>query len=86
MSTTSPAQRQAASRARKKAAGFTRITLRFDAETAARLRRLTKRDGSPQATVVAAALALFDDKKLLADIMAWAAAQRAAKAAAEQAQ
>ena len=48
----SSAQRQAVSRAKKKAAGFVRFTLRFDARTAARLRRLARSDGTTQARVV----------------------------------
>ena len=81
MSTTPPAQRQTASRAKKKASGFVRLTLRFDSETASRLRRLAKRNGTPQAMVVAAALALVDNPQLVRDVQAWAAA-RAAKAPA----
>ena len=82
MSSTPPAQRQAASRAKKKAAGFTRITIRLDAQTTARLRRLAKRDGTPQAAAIAAGLYLLENKELMRDVREWVATQRAAKAAA----
>lgn len=79
MTNTPPAaRRQAASRAKKKAAGFVRLTLSFDGKTVARLRRLAKGDGTTQARVIEAALALVDNKQLLKDIQAWAA-ERAAK-------
>lgn len=78
--TLSGAQRQAASRAKKKSAGFVRLTLRFDSETAARLRRVAKSNETTQAQVVKAALILFDNKQLLKDVQAWAA-ERKSKAA-----
>ena len=68
-----PAQRQAACRAKKKSEGFVSVTLRLDARTTARLRRLAKTDGTTQACVIAAALALVDNKPLLDDVLAWAA-------------
>lgn len=74
-----PSERQATSRAKKKAAGFVRTTLRLDSKTIARLRRLAKRDGVPQAKIIEAALLLFESKELLKDVQAWAAAQREAK-------
>lgn len=75
-----PAERQAASRTRKKGDGFVRTTLRLDAKTIARLRRLAKRDDCPQATVIAAALVLVDNRQLLQDVKAWAAERQAATA------
>lgn len=68
-----PAQRQAACRANKKAAGFVSVTLRLDAETTARLRRLAKADDTTQACVIAAALALVDNKPLLKQVLTWTA-------------
>ncbi len=73
----SPARRQAASRARFKAEGFARITLRLDSKTTARLRRLAKQQGATQAGVVAMALQLLDSPGLVRDIRAWAAARKA---------
>lgn len=75
--TLSGAQRQAASRAQKKSAGFVRLTLRFDSKTAARLRRMAKSHETTQAHVIEAALVLFDNKQLLKDIKAWTAERKA---------
>lgn len=71
--TLSDAQRQAASRAKKKSAGYIRITLRFNSKTVARLRRIAKSNETTQAQVVEVALALFDNKQLLKNVQAWAA-------------
>lgn len=78
--TLSGAQRQAASRAKKKSGGYIRLTLRFNGKTVARLRRIAKSNETTQAQVVEAALALLDNKQLLKDVQAWAA-DRNAKAA-----
>lgn len=74
--TLSGAQRQAVSRAKKKSAGYVRLTLRFDSKTAARLRRLAKSNATTQAQVIEAALVLFDNKQLLKDIQAWGAERK----------
>lgn len=75
--TLTSAQRQAASRAKKKSAGFVRLTLRFDSKTAARLRRIAKSHQTTQAHVIEAALVLFDNQQLLKDIKAWTAERKA---------
>lgn len=75
--TLSGAQRQAASRAKKKSAGFARLTLRFDGKTVARLRRIAKSNETTQAQVIEAALLLFDNQQLLKDIKAWTAERKA---------
>jgi len=80
--TLSNAQRQAASRAKKKSAGYVRLTLRFDSKTAARLRRMAKSNATTQAQIIEVALGLFDNKQLLKDIQAWGV-ERKAKAARE---
>lgn len=69
-------QRQAASRAKKKSAGFVRLTLRFDSKTASRLRRMAKSNNTTQANIVEAALVLLDNKQLLRDLQAWAAERK----------
>lgn len=76
-SSSSGAQRQAASRAKKKSAGFVRLTLRFDSKTAARLRRMAKSNETTQAHVIAVALVLFDNQQLLKEIKAWTAERKA---------
>lgn len=75
--TMSGAQRQATSRAKKKSAGFVRLTLRFDSGTAARLRRMAKFNETTQSQVIKAALILFGNKQLLEDVQAWAAERKA---------
>ena len=78
--TPTSAYRQAASRAKKKSAGFVRLTLRFDSKTASRLRRMAKSNETTQALVIEAALALFDNKPLLKDVQVWAAERKKSKA------
>ena len=75
--TLSGSQRQAASRAKKKSAGYVRLTLRFDSKTAARLRRIAKSNGTTQPQVIEAALVLFDNKHLLKEVKARAAERKA---------
>lgn len=58
--TTTPAERQAASRAKKKTEGFVRTTLRLDPKSIARLRRLAKQDKTTQAKVIQVALLLAE--------------------------
>lgn len=77
--TKTPSERQADSRTKKKAAGFVRTTLRLDGKTIARLRRLATRNGVPQTKIIEAALLLFENKEVLKEIQAWAAAKRDAK-------
>lgn len=79
----SGAQRQAASRARKKSAGYVRVTLRFDSKTADRLRRIARSNETTQANVIAAALVLFDNQQLLREIKAWTAERTAKRKATE---
>jgi hypothetical protein len=74
--TLSASQRQAASRAKKKSAGYVRLTLRFDSKTASRLRRIAKSNETTQAQVIEVALVLLDNKQLLREVRAWAAARR----------
>jgi predicted DNA-binding ribbon-helix-helix protein len=74
------AERKAKYRAKTAAVGRRIVSLSLDAEAASRLRRLAKRDDCPQATVIAAALALVDNPQLVRDVQAWAD-ERAAKAA-----
>lgn len=76
--TKTPSERQAASRTKKKATGFVRTTLTLDGKTIVRLRRLAKREGVQQARIVEAALLLFENKEVLKEIQAWAAAKREA--------
>jgi len=73
-----PSERQAASRSKKKAAGFVRTTLRLDSKTIVRLRRLARREGVPQAKIIEAALLLFENKEVLKEVQAWVAAKREA--------
>jgi hypothetical protein len=73
----SPHQRQAVSRARKKADGFTRLTIQFTRESVALLRRLSKRNKSTQAATIALALHLLGNQELLNELRARVAAKRA---------
>lgn len=60
--TTTPAERQASSRAQKKAAGFVRTTLRLDQKSIVRLRRLAKQHATTQAKVIELALLLAESR------------------------
>jgi hypothetical protein len=73
----SPLQRQAASGARKKADGFTRVTIQFARESVALLRRLSKRNKSAQAAAIALGLHVVGNEELLKELRERVAAKRA---------